>query len=302
MVVKSDVRVCVVGWLCAVGLAVAYGLSPTAGFAHAQAGQSPRRIVSIVPAVTEMLFAMGAGPSVVGVSSFSRHPPAVERLVQVGGLVDPDIERILALRSDLVVVYDTQEDLREQLGRAGVPIFVFRHAGLRDVSGAIRELGVRIDLAHAADVLATDIERRLANVASRVDGRPRPRTLLVFDREPTSLRGILASGGRGFLHDMLETAGGINLFADVDRESLQVNTETLMARAPDAIVEFRYNSDLTIAEIAQEEASWQLLPTLPAVRDGRVQLLEGDAFVVPGPRIADATERLARALHPDAFR
>lgn len=282
-------------------LAVWAVVSATPSALRVQDDTDVRRIVSIVPAVTEMLFAMGAGSRVIGVSSFVRHPPAVERLARVGGLVDPDVERILALHPDLVVVYDTQTDLREQLDRASVPMYVFRHGGLGAVTSTIRSLGTRIDVGREADRLASALERRLADVASRVERQPRPRTLLVFDREPASLRGIFASGGTGFLHDMLETAGGINLFADVNRESVQVNTETLLARAPEVIVEFRYNSALTGDAIAREEASWNRLSTLPAVRNGRVHLLEGDAFVVPGPRIVDATERLARALHPDAF-
>lgn len=262
---------------------------------------SPTRIVSIVPAVTEMLFAMGAGPRVVGVSSFDRHPPEVERVARIGGLVDPDVERVLALRPDLVIVYETQTEFREQLRRAGIPTHVYVHAGLRSITTMILELGDRLDIPSAAAALAADLDARLAAVVDRVRGRDRPRTMLVFDRQPGTLTGIFASGGVGFLHDMLEIAGGTNLFGDIDRESLQVNTETLLARAPDVIIELRYNSELSPGEMENERRSWSVLPTLPAVRTGRVHVLSGNEFVVPGPRIADATVRLARAIHPDAF-
>ena len=259
------------------------------------------RIVSIVPAVTEMLFAMGAGPSVVGVSSFDRHPPEVERVARVGALVDPDVERVLALQPDLVIVYETQTELREQLRRAGIPCYAYVHGDLPSITTTIRDLGHRLDISTAAEALASDLEARLAAVADRVRDRDRPRTMLVFDRQPGSLTGIVASGGVGFLHDMLVIAGGTNLFSDVDRQSLQVNTETLLARGPDVIVELRYNTELSPREIDDERRSWDKLPTLPAVRTGRVHVLSGNEFVVPGPRIAEATERLARALHPDAF-
>src|SRR6185503_3867333 len=97
------------------------------------------RIVSLVPAVTEMLFALGAGPKVVGVSSFDHFPPEVERVPRVGALLDPDVDRILSLRPDLVVVYRSQSDVLAQLGRANIPVFVYAHAGLADVTTTLRQ-------------------------------------------------------------------------------------------------------------------------------------------------------------------
>ena len=108
------------------------------------AAQRPQRIISLVPAVTEMLFALGVGDRVVAVSSFDTYPPEVQKLQRVGALLDPDLERILSLRPDLVAVYGSQADLREQLGRAGVPMFIYAHAGLADVTTTIRSLGDRV--------------------------------------------------------------------------------------------------------------------------------------------------------------
>jgi iron complex transport system substrate-binding protein len=264
-----------------------------------QAGP-PRRIVSLVPAVTEMLFAMGAGDRVIGVSSFDRHPPEVARRTKVGGLIDPDLERILSLRPDLVVVYASQEELRQQMRRAAIPTFDYRHAGLADVTATIRVLGRRAGAA-AADELATSIERRIAAVSKAVEGRPRPNTALVFGRQPLSLRNVYVSGGVGFLHDLLAAAGADNAFADVARESLQASTETLLARAPQLIVELHYARPTTADELARERRVWDALPGVPAVRSGRIIQLVGDEFVVPGPRVAEACERLARAIHPEAF-
>src|SRR6185436_19044152 len=100
--------------------------------------QVPSRIVSLIPAVTEMLFALGAGPRLVGVSSFDRFPPEVAKIPKVGALLDPDLDRILSLQPDLVILYHTQSDLRKQLERAQVPAYVYSHAGLRDVTSTLR--------------------------------------------------------------------------------------------------------------------------------------------------------------------
>ena len=262
----------------------------------------PRRIVSLVPALTEMLFALGAGPRVVAVSSYDEFPPEVKSLPRVGALLDPDMERILALRPDLVVIYGSQTDLQSQFARAGVRVFNYRHAGLSGVFNTLKELGAAVGRSGDADRLAREIRERLDAIQARVRGRPRPRTLLVFERDPASLRGVYVSGGVGFLHDMLEIAGGVNVFADMARESVQPSVETMLARAPDVILEVRVKGLLAPADVAEAKRVWGALASVPAVQHGRIQILHGDHLVVPGPRVVQGTEAFARALHPDAFK
>lgn len=265
-----------------------------------QTARPPQRIVSMIPAATEMLFDMGASDRLVGAGSFDRFPPEVARLPRVGGLLDPNVERILSLKPDLVVVYDTQVELRRQLERAGIATFLYTHRGLDDVTATMRALGVRVG-ARDAEARARRIEQQLAATAGRVAGRHKPRTLLVFGREPGALRRIEASGGYGFLHDLLLLAGGDDVLGDVKQQSVQVTTEALLARGPEVIIEVRYGRALEQAELDVERRAWNALPSVPAVRTNRVYLLIGDEFVVPGPRVVLAAERFARALHPDAF-
>jgi iron complex transport system substrate-binding protein len=257
--------------------------------------RAPQRIISLVPAVTEMLFVIGAGPRVVAVSSFDRRPETAG-LPQVGALLDPDLERILSLTPDLVIVYGTQQDLKVQLARAGAPMFEYEHKGLPDITQTIRTLGARVGAGEESARVAGGIERRLEAVRRSTRGRARPRTLLVFGREPGALRGIYASGGVGFLHDLLELAGGANVFADIRRQSVQATTELILTRAPEVVVELHYAGSLTPDQLAREASVWNTLASVPAVRNRRVHLLVGDELVVPGPRIANAAERLARAL------
>jgi ABC-type Fe3+-hydroxamate transport system substrate-binding protein len=280
---------------------VAISLCLLVAATRAQTGDLPHRIVSLVPSVTETLFAIGAGPQVVAVSSYDREPPEVSRLPRVGALIDPDVERILSLRPDLVVAYGSQTDLREQMRRAGIRTWAFVHAGLADVTRTIRELGSVTGRADQAETLATSIERQLASVRASAAGRPRPRVLLVFGREPLALRNIYASGGTGFLHDLVETAGGTNVFADVPRESVQATTELILARAPDVIIELRAEGLGDESRQMAERGAWSTLASVPAVRRGRIYFLEGSEFVVPGPRIARAARRVADVLvqpHP----
>jgi iron complex transport system substrate-binding protein len=256
---------------------------------HAQA----RRVVSIIPATTEMLFAMGAGDRLVAVGSYDRFPPEVEKLPRVGALLDPDIERIIALRPDLVVLYGTQQDLRMQLDRARIPYYPYLHKGLPDISETIRSLGARIGVADSANALAARLEKEIADVRASVAGRPRVKTLIIFGRERGSLRGIDASGGYGFLNDMLEAAGGTNVLADVKTQAVQMSTEMVITRAPEVIIELQYGKRET------DVKAWEALPAVPAVRNKRVYVLQGEEFVVPGPRVGAATKRIAQTLRKE---
>jgi iron complex transport system substrate-binding protein len=264
----------------------------------AAAQTPPRRIISLVPALTEMLFAIGAGPQVAAVSSYDEDPPQVRTLPRVGALLDPDVERILSLTPDLVITYGSQTDLQAQLGRAGIPFFDYRHGGLETVTGTLRALGLRTGHAAEADAAAARIEARLAALRTRIAGRRRPRTLLVFGRERGALRNIYASGGRGFLHDMLEAAGGDNVFAGIARESVQASTELVLTQAPEVILEVRSSDVASEPEAARIARDWATLASVPAVRSGRVIVLTGRSLTVPGPRVGEVAERMAKALHP----
>jgi len=262
-------------------------------------GATPARIVSLIPAVTETIYALGAGASVVGVSTFDTYPPEVASVEKVGGLIDPDTERILALRPDLVFLYGSQTDLVTQLQRAGISIETYRHGGIEGIIRSTREIGARIGRAEAGDALAASIERDIARVRERVAGRARPSTLIVFGREEGTLRGIYASGGTGFIHDMVDAAGGRNVFGDVPREAVQASLESILSRAPDVILEVRAPATVrTDGWVSRQLDIWRAAPSLPAVRNGRVHVLLDERLVRPGPRVAGGIDLIARAIHP----
>jgi iron complex transport system substrate-binding protein len=280
-------------------IALAAAVLAVALLAHLPVAAQAQRVVSIIPATTEMLFAMGAGNRLVAVGSYDRFPPEANKLPRVGALLDPDVQRIITLRPDLVVLYGTQADLRTQLDRAGIKYFPYVHRGLSDIPETIRSLGTRIGMDRQANALASRLEHQLDEVRKRVAGRPRPRTMLIFGREPGTLRNINASGGVGFLHDMLEAAGGSDVFADVKQQAVITSTEMVLTRAPDVIIELRYAREEPSA--APDLQSWNALPSVPAVRNRRIFVLQGEEFVIPGPRVGLAAERLSRVLHPDAW-
>jgi iron complex transport system substrate-binding protein len=289
--------------LAAVGLCVRPG--PTSGSPAATvfaAADTPRRIVSLIPAVTEMIFVMGESARIVGVSNYDRFPPEVERIRKVGGLLDPDVEGIIALKPDLVVVYATQKELIQRLDRARIPYFNYEHRALPDIATTIRAIGTRIGSAARGDAVASDMERSLASIRASTSSLSHPTTMLVFGRDPLTLRNVYASGGYGFLHDMLEIAGGRNVFEDVKRQSVQASTEMILTRRPEVIIELKYGDSARTLDVPRELQAWDALASVPAVKNHRVTLLVGDEFVVPGPRVVGGTRKLAATLHPGAFK
>lgn len=299
--------------LLAALVAVAGGVwatgSPVVAQAQSEAGRRGSvgngapvaRIISLVPALTEVLFAIGAGPQVIAVSSYDDFPPEVEALPRVGALLDPDVERILALRPGLVLTYGSQNGLETQLARAGVRTFTYRHGGVASILDAVRDLGAATGHAAAGERKAHEIEAQLNAVRAKVRPFGRPRALLVFSRQPQSLQQMYVSGGFGFLDDILEIAGGANVFADVLQESVQPSHETLLARAPEVIIELHSTGMMASTGVLRERSLWAALASIPAVRRDRIHFLDGSYLVVPGPRVGLAAEALARALHPEAF-
>jgi iron complex transport system substrate-binding protein len=235
------------------------------------------------------------------VSTYDDFPPETKTLPRVGALLDPDTERIFSLRPDLVIIYGSQSELESQFARAGIRVYAYRHAGVGNVMQTIRDVARLAGRTPDGDRVVRELASQLDAVRMRVRGRPRPRTMLVIGRDAGALRGVYVSGGVGFLHELLDIAGGDDLFADITRESVQPSNETMIARAPDAIIELRPGEQPAAATLQKERAVWNLLASVPAVRSNRVHLLYGDYLLSAGPRLGRAAETLARVLHPDAF-
>ena len=174
------------------------------------------------------------------------------------------------MKPDLVIVYGTQTELRRGLDRASIPYYTYEHRAMPDIMATIRSIGARIGSAAQANALAASMEQALAGVRSTVAGRRRPRTLLVFERDRSSLRNIYASGGYGFLADLLEAAGGDNIFSDLKQQSVQASTEMILARRPDVIIELRYGQSAKDSNSPRDLRAWDALGSVPAVKDKRI--------------------------------
>jgi iron complex transport system substrate-binding protein len=262
--------------------------------------REPRRIVTIAPNAAEIICALGAGESIVGVSRFCTYPPEILNRPRVGGLFDPDIERIIALRPDLVVLRGHSESVEQLCARRKINIYHDKTEELADIETCIRDLGRELGREEEGARLVQSFRARIEAIHRRVAGEPRPRVLLTISRRPDRLANLLTTGKGTFLDEALEIAGGANVFGHVDMDYPQVSPEGIVARRPDVIIELmpevKPSEDLTRSMLKQ----WRTLDSVPAVRSSRIHFLTDENALIPSPRYVEIIERISRILHPEA--
>jgi len=243
--------------------------------------------VALAPNLTEIVFALGAGDTLVGVSEFSDYPPSARRIPRVGGL-EVDAEKVAALRPDLVIAVaeGNARGAVQALEATGLPVAVVPSGSLDAVLESIRVIGGRLGRRPDAERLAAELSRRRAAVRERAAGRRRPRTLLLVWPDPPQ-----AAGGGTFLDDLLVEAGAENVAGQ--RKGWPVLSLEYLATAPIDLV--------VVPQSEQTKAAYERAFAAGALSRGpvaraRVVRLDESALTRPGPRVFDMLERLADSI------
>jgi len=255
----------------------------------------PHRIVSLVPSVTEVLFAIGAQDLLAGVTDFCDYPPAARGKPSVGGMVAPSLETIVKLKPDLVVATTSgnREETFVQIERLKIPIYLVNPERAADVLDLISRLGALTDHDGAAARLVASLDRRIKAVAARVAPLPRPRVLYVLWPDP-----LIVPGRGSLVSELLRLAGADSVTADAPDAYPRYSLEAAVARAPDVIILASHGSGQGL--MVREK--WEQFSRLPAVKAGRLYTADGNLLHRYGPRMVDGLERLARLIHPEAFK
>jgi iron complex transport system substrate-binding protein len=262
-------------------------------FAFPSAAASPQRIVSLTPSVTEILFALGAGDEVVGVSQYCDYPPEVTRLPKVGSFLTPNLEAIVALHPTLVIGIGLSSEMREirALRETGCSIMTIQDDSVAEIEDSIRAVGGKIGRADAARALLEKLNAQIDAVHSRVAALPRVRVLMLVGHEP-----LIAVGPGTYLDDLLKLANADNIADSIDQQWPKLSVEYILAMRPEVILDGQMGSDP-----AAPARYWQRYSSIPAVRDHRVYSYPGDPVLHAGPRIGTSLQILAALIHPDAF-
>lgn len=266
--------------------------------------QSPGRIVSTSPSVTETLYALGLGPQVAGVTSFCDYPPEAARKPKIGTFLQPDYERILSLRPTLVLVIKNPVGVASKLEGLGLKTEELDMDRVGSILASIQLIGRATGSTSAANQLVSRLKTSLDRVRKAASGRSRPSVLFIVGRAPGTLQNMVGAGPGTFLDELLRLAGGVNILEHSPIQYPKVSLEQVFAADPDVIIDMgdyaHSGSDTGERRRLEELALWSPYKSLRAVRTGRVHAVTDSFFVVPGPRMDLAAAAFLKFLHPGA--
>jgi iron complex transport system substrate-binding protein len=260
----------------------------------------PQRIVSLAPANTEALFAVGAGAQVVGDTTYCNYPPEAAAVAKIGGYSADtiSIEKIVALKPDLVLAESgTHDKVIAALDPLGITAIAVNPHTIEDVYSDLAMLGRITGQTEKASAIVSTMQKRIRAVSDKTATIPQDKRVTVFWEvwdEP-----LMTAGPGTFTGQLVELAGGINVFKDVKQDYPQINAEDVVKASPAAIMGPDTHSDKLTASLIARRPGWE---QIAAVKTGRVYLVNGDTSSRPGPRLADALEEIARDLYPDLFK
>jgi iron complex transport system substrate-binding protein len=289
-------------WLLAMALAAAVSLAARPPATHEVVDETGRRVsvpdraervISLSPSITETVYALGLQDRLVGDTDYCDYPPAAKKKPHVGSLLNPSLERIVALKPDLVLG-DAEANRREtadQLARLGIPLYGFDAHSLDDALRSIEDLGRVMGHEKEAQALVAGLRKRIQAVEQRVAGTPHPKVLFVVWYQP-----LITAGPKTFIADVIRRAGGDSVSSDLTGEWPRLSLESALARDPDVILFPKTSAFSPDLDEFRHLTGWK---DFRAVRDGRMYFI-ADFINRPGPRLVESLEEVARILHPEA--
>jgi len=255
----------------------------------------PKRIVSLAPNVTEILFSLGLDTEIVGVSALSNFPEGAKRKVKVGSYVSPDFEKIVSLKPDLIVAtgVGNTRDVVDRLDKLGFPTYVIFPKNVDEILRSIHHLGQVVDREREAAVIVQGMKKRRDRVVERVKDLHRPKVFLQVGEAP-----VVTVGKGSFADDLIRLAGGENIAGNQKEMYPRWGMEEVLQRAPEIILISAMNPKADYQKVLQGWSRWK---SIPAVKQGRIYTIDSDVIDRPSPRIVDGLEAIGRILHPEAF-
>lgn len=261
--------------------------------------QRPQRLISLAPSLTEVLFAIGAGDQIVGVTEYCDYPEEAKTRERIGGFSANTIsvEKIVALKPDLVLAAGGfQMPVIDALEELNIPVVALDPQNMEQVYSSIAVAGRLTGHIREAGQVVAEMQRRVQAVVDRVANIPpekRPKVYWQIWDEP-----LMTAGPSAFAGQLIELAGGVNIFGDLTESYPQISAEEVVKRNPDVIMGPDTHGDKLTVEVFRQRPGWA---DITAVREGRIYLMDGNIVSRTGPRLVDALEAVAKALYPDLF-
>jgi iron complex transport system substrate-binding protein len=255
---------------------------------------APVRIVSLAPSNTEFLFALGLDEKIAGITDLCNYPTEVAQKEKVGGFSDPSVEKIIALKPDLVVAASLHEAVVKQLDQLNIPVIVLNAQNIQQILANVEMLGKVTGADRAAEELINRINADLKLVDDKIQNLSADEMPLVYFEvwnDP-----IMTAGPYTFIDELITRAGGVNIAADAPVDYPVYTLEELLARKPEVML---YTHGVETAEQIMDRANWD---NMPALENGRVYIVNEDLVMRPGPRIVEGLIAISQKLHPDLWK
>ena len=256
--------------------------------------KTPKRIVSLAPSITEMLFAIGLNDEIVGVTEFCDFPPPALEKPKVGHS-QPNLETLVALQPDLIVSPKSflRADLLARLEQLKIPTFLFESKTVEDIVTHIRVLGRIVGRVPESLKLSEKIQKRVVALTSQLEGRSRPTLLFVLSADP-----LISVGPGSYIHQLIELAGAKNAAEDSEVPYPRFNVEEVLRQNPEFLL-FPTGRSEGIPQAERDQ--WRRWPSLEAVKQNNLVQVQSDLLSRPGPRVVEGLEALIKILHPDVL-
>ncbi|NLD37746.1 MAG: cobalamin-binding protein [Desulfatiglans sp.] len=254
---------------------------------------NPVRIIPLAPSLTEILYYLGLGDRVAGVTTYSYYPPEALNKPQVGGYHDLNIERIITLNPDLVIGTKDGNNpgIVDMLEQAKIPTYIVDPRNVVEVIETVRIIGRLCGVEEKADQLADGLEKRLDRIREAIKQKEKPLVFLQINLHP-----IMSVNKNTFHQDIISIAGGINMTADSAISYPRISIEELIRRKPEVLIISSMDRGGEFEKARQEWLKWN---AIPAAKNGRVYLIDSDLIDRPSPRILDGIEAMASMIHPE---
>jgi iron complex transport system substrate-binding protein len=256
----------------------------------------PKRIVSLAPNITEILFSLGLDEEIVGVSIHCNFPEKAKSKTQVGSYISIDFERIVSLKPDLIIAtaVGNTRDMVERLGELGFPTYVIFPKNFNDILQSIGHLGQVVNREKEAEEIIQRVAKRSERIVGLTKNLHRPKVFIQIGDAP-----IVTVGKGSFADDLICLAGGENIASREKEVYPRFGMEEILKRSPEVILISSMNPKGDYQKIFLEWSRWK---TIPAVKNKRIHLIDSDLIDRPSPRIIEGLEEMARILHPEKFK
>jgi iron complex transport system substrate-binding protein len=255
------------------------------------------RIISLSPHITEILYALEQEDKLVAVSDFCIYPPQVKTKERIGGIINPNIEKIVTLRPTYLFGQPAHEKLDLSLHAFGLSIVMMRNETVADLFTTINMVGLVLDCQAKAQQLAQQISDSL-NI--RVNQRILPRAMLVIGKNPGELKNIMVAGQGTFLDEIWQKAGGQNIYGDLAGRYQTITLESILERDPDIIILFNPSAPSGVKR-GEYKAEWSVLHNITAFKTSNVYTVGGDYVLIPGPRIVQLARDMRDVIQQSGY-